>query len=131
MSFFKYFSLSLLMIRWFSLADKFNVFILVSTFASSFYKFAMSFKSCSFFQLIQLTYPINFNNSTGTSDRSFCPIFNKRFDHLETLLPMHRPKNVLSAGSLCESLMASPQSKCPKRIFILAQKYHVSVSIML
>ena len=24
--------------------------------------------------------------STGASDRSFCPIFNKRFDHFRTLL---------------------------------------------
>ena len=30
--------------------------------------------------------------STGASDRSFYPIFNKRFDHLESLLTIHRPK---------------------------------------
>ena len=40
------------------------------------------------------------NNSTGASDRSFYPIFNKRFGHLETLLKIHRPKNVLSSVSL-------------------------------
>ena len=39
--------------------------------------------------------------STGASDRSFYPIFNKKFDHLETLLTIHRPKEVLSARSLC------------------------------
>ena len=36
--------------------------------------------------------------STGASDRSFCPIFNKKFDHLETLLTIRRLKYVLSAG---------------------------------
>ena len=66
-------------------------------------------------------------NSTGASDGSFYPIFNKRFDHLETLLTIHRTNKVLSAGSLCESLVPSPQSKCPKRTFILPQKYHASV----
>ena len=71
------------------------------------------------------------SNSTGASDRSFYPIFNKKFDHLETLLTIHRPKKVLSAGSLCRPLVPSPQSKCPKRTFILPQKYHASVSNML
>ena len=61
--------------------------------------------------------------STGASDRSFYPIFNKRFDHLETLLT----QKVLSAGSLCGLLVPSPQSKCPKRTFMLPQKYHASV----
>ena len=70
-------------------------------------------------------------NSTGASGRSFYPIFNKRFDHLETLLTICRPKKVLSAGSLCGPLVPSPQSKCPKRTFMLPQKYHVSVSNML
>ena len=43
-----------------------------------------------------------------------------------------KPKNVLSAGSLCGPSVSSPQSKCPKRTtFILTQKYHVSVSNML
>ena len=69
--------------------------------------------------------------SRGASDRSFYPIFNKTFDHLETLLTICRPKKVLSAGSLCGSLVPSPQSKCPKRTFMLPQKNHVSVSNML
>ena len=60
--------------------------------------------------------------STGASDRSFYPIFNKKFDHLETLLTIHRPKKVLSTGSLCGPFVPNSQSKCPKRIFILPQK---------
>ena len=60
-----------------------------------------------------------FSNSTGASDRSVYLIFNKRF---ETLLTICRPKNVLSAGSLCESLVPSTQSKCPKRTFLLPPK---------
>ena len=55
----------------------------------------------------------------GASDRSFYPIFNKRFDYLETLLTKRRSKNVLSAGSLCGPLVPSPQSKCPKMTFML------------
>ena len=69
--------------------------------------------------------------STGASDRSFYLIFQKRFDQLETLLTIHRSKKVLAAGSLRGSLVASPQPKCPKRTFILPQKYHASVSNML
>ena len=69
--------------------------------------------------------------STGASDRSFYPIFNKRFDHLETLLTTCRPKKVLSARSLCGPLVPSSQSKCPKRTYMLPEKYHVSVSNML
>ena len=69
--------------------------------------------------------------SGGACDGSFYPIFNKRFDHLETLLAIHRPKKVLSAGSLCGRLVPSPQSICPKRTFMLPQKYHASVSNML
>ena len=65
----------------------------------------------------------SFTFSTGASDRSFYPIFNKRFDHLEILLT----QKVLSAGSLCGLLVPSPQSKCPKRTFMLPQKYHASV----
>ena len=70
------------------------------------------------------------NYSTGASDRSFYSIFNKRFDHLETLLTTDWPKKVLSAGSLCGPLVPCPQSKCPKRTFMLAQKYqsHWNVS---
>ena len=62
---------------------------------------------------------------------SFYPIFNKKFDHLETLLTICRPKKALPAGSLCRPLVPSPLSKCPKRTFILPQKYHASVSNML
>ena len=39
-----------------------------------------------------------FTGSTGASDRNFYPIFNNKFDYLETLLTIHRPKKVLSAG---------------------------------
>ena len=53
--------------------------------------------------------------STGASYRSFHPIFNNRFGHLETLLTICRPKKVLS--TVCRSLGPSPQSKCPKRTF--------------
>ena len=70
-------------------------------------------------------------NRTGASDRSFYPIFNKKFDHLETLLIIHIPKKDFSAVSLCRPLVPSPQSKCPKRTFMLPQKYHVSASNML
>ena len=38
------------------------------------------------------------SNSTGASNRSFCSIFIKRFDHSETLLTKCRPKKALSAG---------------------------------
>ena len=69
--------------------------------------------------------------STGASDRSFYPIFNKRLDHLETLLTIQRPKKVLLAGSLRGPLVPSPQSKCPKMIFMLSQKYHAQVSNLL
>ena len=62
------------------------------------------------------------------SQRRFYPIFNKKSDLSEILLSIHRPKNVLSAGSLCRLLVSSPQSKCPKRTFILPKKYHASVS---
>ena len=60
----------------------------------------------------------NIDNSTGVSDRSFYPIFNKTFDHFETLLTIHRPEKVLSSRSLCGPLVPSLQSKCPKRTFI-------------
>ena len=53
---------------------------------------------------------------------SFYPIFNKRFGHLETLLTVHGPKNVLSAGSLCRPLVSSPQSKYHERTFIITLK---------
>ena len=70
-------------------------------------------------------------DSTGPSDITFYPNFNKMFDHLETMLTICRPEKVLSAGSLCGPLVPSPQSKCPKRTFMLPQKYHASVSNML
>ena len=38
-------------------------------------------------------------NSTGASDGRFYLIFNKKFDHLETLPTIHRPKQVLSTGA--------------------------------
>ena len=72
-----------------------------------------------------------FLHSTGASDRSFYPIFNKRFDPSETLLTICRPKTVLSVGSLRAPLVLSPQSKCPKRTFMLPLKHHASVSNIL
>ena len=51
-----------------------------------------------------------FTGSTGASDRNFYPIFNNKFDYLETLLTIHRPKKVLSAGSLCGSPVLMPQN---------------------
>ena len=48
------------------------------------------------------------HNSTGASDRSFYPIFDKSFDHLETLLTIRRPKKGLPAGSLRGSLVPIP-----------------------
>ena len=71
---------------------------------------------------------LNIYHSTEARDRSFYPTFNKRFDHLEAFLTICRPKK---AGSLCGSLVPSPQSKYPKRTFMLPQKYHVSVSNIL
>ena len=53
-------------------------------------------------------------NNTRAIGSSFYPIFNKRFDQLETFLTIHRPKKVLLAGSLCGFLVPSPQSKFPK-----------------
>ena len=71
-----------------------------------------------------------FFSSTRGSHRSFYPIFNKGFDHLETLLQIHRPKKVLSAGSLCRPFVPSSHFKCRKRTFILPQKHQASVSNM-
>ena len=45
----------------------------------------------------------------------FHPIFNKSFDHVETLLTTHIPENVLSAGSPCRALVPTPQSKRSKK----------------
>ena len=61
--------------------------------------------------------------------QKFLPIFNKRFYHLETVLTIHRPKKVLSAGSLCELLVPSPQSKCPKMTFIVPQSIMLQIQI--
>ena len=82
------------------------------------------------FLSVSLLLPIFFTRrcsplSTGASDRSFYLIFIKRFDHLETLRTIHRPKKIWSAGSLCRSLVPSS-----KRTFILSQKYYASVSNM-
>ena len=73
--------------------------------------------------------------STGASNRSFYSIFWKRFDHLETLLTIHRPKKVLSAGSLCRPLVPSlslnaPKgpSYYPKSIMLQLQVCHVNAS---
>ena len=82
------------------------------------------------FLSVSLLLPIFFTRrcsplSTGASDRSFYPIFNKKFDHLETLRTIHRPPKILSAGSLCRSLVPSS-----KRTFILSEKYYASVSNM-
>ena len=68
---------------------------------------------------------------TKASDSSFYPFFKEKFDQFETLLSIYRLKNVLSAESLCDPLVPSPQSRCPKRTFILPQRYHASVSNML
>ena len=57
--------------------------------------------------------------STGANDRSSYPIFNKKSGNLEALLTICRPKTVLSAGSLCGSLVPSFQSKYIKRTFML------------
>ena len=73
-------------------------------------------------------------NSTGASGRSFYPIFNKKFDHLETLLTICRSKKVLSAGSLCpvSSLNAPKWPSCyPKSImfqFQICYQSHWNVS---
>ena len=64
----------------------------------------------------------------GCRDGSFYPISSKRFDHLETLLTVRRPKKVSSAVSMCRPLVLSPQSKCTKKTLILLQKYHFSVT---
>ena len=69
--------------------------------------------------------------STRASDRIFNLIFSKKFDQLETLLTLQRPKKALSAGSLCGSLVPIPQSKRSQKTFILPRKYQTSFSNML
>ena len=56
----------------------------------------------------KLDYFGNLNSTGGASNRSFYPIFNKSFDHLETLLTIRRPKKGLPAGSLRGSLVPIP-----------------------
>ena len=52
--------------------------------------------------------------STGASDRGFYPIFSKRFDPLETLLTIHRPKKFCQLGH-CAGLQCSvPNLNTPK-----------------
>ena len=64
-------------------------------------------------------------DSTGANDRSFYFIFNKRFDHLETLLTIHRPKNVFLTGAFpAHSLIQMPQngpSYYPKSVMLQFQ----------
>ena len=75
--------------------------------------------------------------STRASDRSFYPIFNKSFEHLETLLTIRRSKNVLSAGSQCGpqcsfSNLNTPKgpSYYPKSIMLQFQIcYHSHVNV--
>ena len=70
-------------------------------------------------------------NTTRASNWSFYPFFNKRFDHLETLLAIHTPKKVLSARSLCGSLAPVPYAPkgplyYPKSITLQFQIYYHS-----
>ena len=44
----------------------------------------------------------------------FYSIFNKRFDHLETLLTICRTKKVLPAGSVCGPIVSIPSLNAPK-----------------
>ena len=76
-----------------------------------------------------------FRSSTRASNRSFYIIFNKRFDHLKHLLTKHRTKKVLSAGSLCGSLIPNLNAQnghwyYPKIIMLQFQIcYHIDFSI--
>ena len=99
------------------------------SFAAMLYSPVFSFY-LNFFESLNSKYEYLFF-STGASDRIFYPFFNKRYGHLEKLMAVLWPKTTFSAGSLCGPLVSSPQSKCPKRTFILPQKYQVSVSNML
>ena len=81
---------------------------------------------CNFKKLLYLQ-----SYSTGANNKSFYSIFKKGFDHLETLLTIKRPEKVLSAGSLCWSLVSSHQSKCPKSIMLqipICYHSHLNVS---
>ena len=72
-----------------------------------------------------------FYYGTGASDRSFYPIFNKKFDHLETLLTIQIPKKEFVSWVTLRPLVPSPQPKYTKGTFILPHKYHASVANML
>ena len=60
-----------------------------------------------------------YDQSQKSLSTTFDNYFHKTANHndLEILLIIHRPKKVLSAGSLYGHLVPSPQSKCPKRTF--------------
>ena len=47
------------------------------------------------------------NKNYRTPTEVFTPFLTKKVDHLETLLTIHKPKNILSAGSLCGPLLPS------------------------
>ena len=66
--------------------------------------------------------------STRASGRGFYPIFNKTFDHLETLMTIHRPKNVLSAGSLYAPRGPSYYPKSVMLQFQICCHSHLNVS---
>ena len=70
------------------------------------------FPFTAFFYLPYL--PITSFNSIGASDRSFYPIFNKRFDHLETLLTMQTPKKCCQLGHCAGLQCLVPSLNAPK-----------------
>ena len=72
-------------------------------------------KLSMFYYNVRVIQEKSLTGSTRASDRSSDPIFRKKFDHLETLLAIHRPKKVLPVGSLCWPLVPNPQSKCPQK----------------
>ena len=53
-------------------------------------------------------------NSTGASDRSFYPIFNKRFDHLEKLLKNADQKKFCQLGHCAGLWFPVPSLDAPK-----------------
>ena len=57
----------------------------------------------------------------------FTPVLTKGLSTKKHCSQYADPKKVLSDESLCRPLVPSPQPKCPKRTFMLPQKYHVSV----
>ena len=52
--------------------------------------------------------------STGVSNKSFYPIFNKRFDHLKILLTIHTPKSVFQLGHCVGLQDPIPSLNAPK-----------------